>query len=423
MTIIDGKQLRKFRASLGLKQKEFAEVAGVSLSSLKSYETGRREFTLEKFKEIKTKMGYSFSDSPHPLRLMIDYLRITFKEVRQLKDFVETYLYVSFNEFTSQETTMMTYNHLYKRGDIWIFDYFDKEDRNNYQITLQLSGQGCRQMELVLEREGISWREFLEKILYERSDMKVTRIDLALDELYRGYDQEETHFHLSDMINKVYQHLVTFDRLRTWSHIGGGNLNSHSENEDRQGISLYFGSRQSNMFFNFYEKRYEFAQKEGISVEEALEIFGVWNRYEIRLSQAKAQKLVEHYVLGQDLGNLARGLINQEMEVFEGVGKYGAYIPDPKWQDMFGSADPLKLSVQPEPYSIDRTVRWLLYQVSNSLSFVEEADKIMNTQYLEMIRNTGKLTDRMETELKYLKESYVSHHDEFMKGGTEWQVT
>ncbi|HFU3702113.1 TPA: replication initiation factor domain-containing protein, partial [Streptococcus suis] len=172
-----------------------------------------------------------------------------------------------------------------------------------------------------------------------------------------------------------------------------------------------------------YEKRYEFAQKEGISVEEALEIFGVWNRYEIRLSQAKAQKLVEHYVLGQDLGNLARGLINQEMEVFEGVGKYGAYIPDPKWQDMFGSADPLKLSVQPEPYSIDRTVRWLLYQVSNSLSFVEEADKIMNTQYLEMIRNTGKLTDRMETELKYLKESYVSHQNELVKGGKEWQVT
>ncbi|VUC97013.1 Cro/CI family transcriptional regulator [Streptococcus sp. NCTC 11567] len=165
MTIIDGKQLRKFRASLGLKQKEFAEVAGLSLSSLKSYETGRREFTLEKFKEIKTNMGYSFSDSPHPLRLMIDYLRITFKNVRQLKEFVESYLYVSFNEFTSQETTMMTYNHLYKRGDIWIFDYFDKEERSNYQITLQLSGQGCRQMELILEREGISWRDLLEGFL------------------------------------------------------------------------------------------------------------------------------------------------------------------------------------------------------------------------------------------------------------------
>ncbi|HEO7897060.1 TPA: XRE family transcriptional regulator [Streptococcus agalactiae] len=403
---IDGKTLRKFRASLGLKQKEFAELTQMSLSSLKSYEIGRREFTLEKFKEIKTHLGYSFSDSSHPLRLMIDYLRITFKNVHHIKDFIETYLYVNFQDFTSQETSLMTYNHLYKRGDIWLFDYFDKEERDNYQVTLQLSGQGCRQMELILEREGIIWQDFLAKILYERSDMKVTRIDLALDELYRGKSEEANHFHLSDMINKVYQNYVTFDRLKVWSHIGGGNLSTSSDEEERQGISLYFGSRKSNMFFNFYEKRYEFAQKEGISVEEALEIFGVWNRYEIRLSQGKAHLLVEHFVEGQELRNLARGLINQEMMVYNGVGKYGAYIPDQKWQEMFGSAEPLKLSIKPEPYSIDRTVRWLLYQVSNSLAYVEEADKIMNTEYLKMIQNTGKPTEKMEHELKFLKENY-----------------
>lgn len=389
-----------------MKQKEFAKLTQMSLSSLKSYETGRREFTLKKFKEIKSQLGYSFSDSSHPLRLMIDYLRITFKEVRHIKEFIQTYLYVDFKDFTSQETSMMTYNHLYKRGDIWLFDYFDKKERDNYQVTLQLSGQGCRQMELILEREGISWRDFLEKMLYERSDMKVTRIDLALDELYRGKSAEANHFHLSDMINKVYQNYVTFNRLKVWSHIGGGNLNTTSDEEERQGISLYFGSRKSNMFFNFYEKRYELAQKEGISIEEALEIFGVWNRYEIRLSQSKAHLLVEHFVDGQDLGNLARGLINQEMMVYEGVGKYGAYIPDQKWQDMFGSAEPLKLTVKPEPYSIDRTVRWLLYQVSNSLAYVEEADKIMNTEYLKMIQNTGKPTEKMEHELKFLKETY-----------------
>ena len=208
------------------------------------------------------------------------------------------------------------------------------------------------------------------------------------------------------MINKVYKKYVTFARLKVWNHIGGGNLNATSSEEEQQGISLYFGSRKSNMFFNFYEKRYEFAQKEGISVEEALEIFGVWNRYEIRLSQAKAQLLVEHFVDGQDLGNLARGLINQEMMVYEGIGKYGAYLPDKKWQAMFGSAEPLKLTVKPEPYSIDRTVRWLLYQVSNSLAYVEEADKIMNTEYLKMIQNTGKPTEKMEHELKFLKENY-----------------
>nr|WP_040798890.1 replication initiation factor domain-containing protein [Streptococcus entericus] len=404
--MIDGKTLRKFRASLGLKQKEFAELTQMSLSSLKSYETGRREFTLEKFKEIKSQLGYSFNDNPHPLRLMIDYLRITFKEVRDIKDFIKSYLYVDFKDFGSQETTMMAYNHLYKRGDIWLFDYFDKEERDNYQVTLQLSGQGCRQMELILEREGITWQDFLQRMVYDRSDMKVTRIDLALDELYRGKHNEPDHYHLSEMIGKVYQNYVTFNHLKVWSHIGGGQLNTKSDEDERQGISLYFGSRKSNMFFNFYEKRYEFAQKEGISVEEALEIFGVWNRYEIRLSQAKAQLLVEHFVSGQDLGCLARGLINQEMLVYEGIGQYGAYLPDQKWQAMFGSAEPLKLTVKPEPYSIDRTVRWLLYQVSNSLAYVEEADKIMNTEYLKMIQNTGKPTEKMEQELKFLKKNY-----------------
>jgi len=29
------------------------------------------------------------------------------------------------------------------------------------------------------------------------------------------------------------------------------------ETENRQGLSIYLGSRQSEMYFNFYEKRYE----------------------------------------------------------------------------------------------------------------------------------------------------------------------
>ena len=103
---------------------------------------------------------------------------------------------------------------------------------------------------------------------------------------------------------------------------------------------------------------------------------------------------------------LFSSMLEYGMMVYNGVGKYGAYIPDQKWQEMFCSAEPLKLSIKPEPYSIDRTVRWLLYQVSNSLAYVEEADKIMNTEYLKMIQNTGKPTEKMEHELKFLKENY-----------------
>ena len=326
--------------------------------------------------------------------------------VHNLKDFVQTYLYVPLKDFTDSETGLLNYNHLYRRGDIWIFDFLDKEERNNYQISIQLSGQGCRQMELILEKHNLDWRQFLEKMLYERGDMQVTRLDIALDEMYRGFDQESSHFYLSDLMSQVYKKQVIFEHLKVWNHVGGGSLSLDATDDDRQGISLYFGSRQSNMFFNFYEKRYEYAKKEKISVEEALETFGVWNRYEIRLAQEKAHGLVEKFIDGSELGELARGLVNNEMTVYNGIGQYGAYIPDQKWEDMFGSAEPLQLSVKPEPYSIDRTIRWLLFQVSNSLAYVEEADRIMDTEYLKMIQNTGKITDKMEKELKALKKNY-----------------
>lgn len=378
----------------------------MSLSTLKSYECGRREFSLEKFKEIKSKIGFKVYDQKSPLRVMVDYLRITFMNVQNLKDFVQTYLYVPLKDFTDSETGLLNYNHLYRRGDIWIFDFLDKEERNNYQISIQLSGQGCRQMELILEKHNLDWRQFLEKMLYERGDMQVTRLDIALDEMYRGFDQESSHFYLSDLMSQVYKKQVIFEHLKVWNHVGGGSLSLDATDDDRQGISLYFGSRQSNMFFNFYEKRYEYAKKEKISVEEALETFGVWNRYEIRLAQEKAHGLVEKFIDGSELGELARGLVNNEMTVYNGIGQYGVYIPDQKWEDMFGSAEPLQLSVKPEPYSIDRTIRWLLFQVSNSLAYVEEADRIMDTEYLKMIQNSGKPTDKMEKELKFLKKNY-----------------
>ena len=76
------------------------------------------------------------------------------------------------------------------------------------------------------------------------------------------------------------------------------------EVEGSQGISLYFGSRQSNLYFNFYEKRYELAKSEQISVEESLEIFGIWNRYELRFAQEKAQLAIEEYISGVGNGCL-----------------------------------------------------------------------------------------------------------------------
>ncbi|CYU35031.1 Cro/CI family transcriptional regulator [Streptococcus suis] len=396
--VVNGRYLKKFRKErIGVSQNDFASMVGLSVNTIKSYESNRRMLTTEKFLEMKEQLGYLNNES-NRLEVLIDYVRITFMDVRDLEYFVERYLYSPLSEFESNETRLMMYTHLWKRGDIWIFDYADKSRTDNYQMTLQLSGKGCRQMELIMEREGITWCEFFQKMLFERKDMRVRRLDIAMDELYQGIDKEHEQVKLSDLIRKLYSKELYYEKMKTWNAVDGGKLDGSAN----QGLSLYFGSRQSNMYFNFYEKRYELARREGMTVSESLGVFGVWNRYEIRLAREKAEAVVEEFTGGVDLAEIARGLINSRLEVFDGTNEYGGYVPDEKWQKLFGGVEPLTLSVRPEPYDIESTVKWLIYQVSNSLLLVDEADKILNTQYLQMILSAGELTDKAKATLEAL---------------------
>lgn len=412
--IIDGKHLKDLRKTTNLTQKQFAELVNINVRSLRAYESNQRGLTSTRFREIKNALGY-VSAKKDALRVMIDYLRITFKDVRDLAYFTETYLLCDLKEFVSEDTKLMAYNHLWRRGDIWIFDYVDKNLTGNYQITVQMSGQGCRQMELILENHNKSWHDLLSKMIFDRKDMKVTRLDVAMDEMYQGQENESEHFLLSEMITKVYHNEVIFDKLKSWSHIGGGGLGFQNElekEEYRQGISLYFGSRQSNLYFNFYEKRYEIAKKEKMSLIEALEVFGIWNRYELRFAQEKAHKAVEEYVYGVDLAEIAKGIINNEIQVYGERNSYGAFLPDRKWQRLFGGVEPMKLSVQPEPYSIGRTISWLTYAVSNSWLMVSEYDKLMNTNYIQIILDSGEITDKERKILETLKRQSQSKSKE-----------
>ena len=406
MTKINPLLLKNFRKSLGFSQKEIAKTIGINLRTYRSYENGSRGLSLEKFTSFKEALGFVKYADRDLIKVHIDYLRMTFMSIRDLETFCANYLHCQFSEFREEETRLLSYTRVWKRGNIWLFDFFDKVQTGNNQVTLQLSGQGCRELELLLVENELDWSNFLSSLCNDFSDSHVTRLDIALDEKYLGPERQDEQFLLSDLISKVYKEEVTFKYIRNWNHIGGGQLKNTDSQESSQGISIYFGSRQSNLYFNFYEKRYELAKKEQISLEESLEIFGIWNRYELRFAQEKAQSAVEEYINGIDLAEVARGVINHEMQVYDGTNRYGQFKPDAKWQRLFGGSEPLKLSMQPKPYTIDRTVRWLMYQVSNSLKLVEEADKLMDTDYLKMIQESGELNDRAKAILKDLKSNH-----------------
>ncbi|HBC4840416.1 TPA: replication initiation factor domain-containing protein, partial [Enterococcus faecium] len=80
------------------------------------------------------------------------------------------------------------------------------------------------------------------------------------------------------------------------------------------------GSRKSPLFFNFYEKRFEIANREKISELEALTKYGIYNRYELRLANEKATQAVEAFILGDSpkrLGEIGVGLINAKLIVWD----------------------------------------------------------------------------------------------------------
>lgn len=406
---MDAIYLKKFRKKMGLKQKQFAEIIGISQAMLSKYESGKKKLSLEKYHEFKSHFGYLTQNDSSRLQVTIDYVRITLKDVRDLEFFCRNFLHCAFKEFQPFESKLMNYNHLWKRGDIWIFDFADKHEIGNFQITIQLSGRGCRQLELLMETEKFTWHDWLSYLRNSyRDEMNVTRFDIAIDELYLGYGREDEQFLLSDMIAKYYRHELDFESLRTWNYIGGGSLNFSDMEEieqNRQGISLYFGSRQSEMYFNFYEKRYEIAKQEGITVEEALEIFELWNRYEIRLSQSKANSVVGEFISGVSIGEISRGLIVSKIDVYDGKNEYGAFQADKKWQLMFGGVEPLKFVTKPEAYSIERTLRWLSDSVSPSLAMIREYDMIVDGDYLQTILNSGEVNERGEKILDAIKAS------------------
>ncbi len=414
--IVKGKYLSEFRKSIGLTQKQFAERLDIGVSQIKLWETDRRNLKFSTFHEIKEKLGYLEADSSL-VEVLVDYVRFTIKEIRDLDYFVSKYLYLDFKDFVSEETGLYGYSNRWCKGDIWILDYFDKGKKNDYLTTIQLSGKGCRQLELSFVEHNVTWEQFFSDIYTNYSDFKMNRLDIAFDEKFRGFGNEDKQIDLALVRDNKRKHQVFLDTIKKWSCIEGGeSVFKESSNEwfDKDdGLSLYFGSRQSAFYMNFYEKRYELAKKENMSVREAVEIFGVWNRFELRFQDYKSMAFLEEVSQGREIADTARAVLNKEIVVYNGVGEYGEYIPYRPWQEVLGGYEILKLTMKPEVYDVEKTFRWLIDQVSNSLVLFDEIGKKVSINYLTRILEAGELTDKYQ---KILDQISVEDRERLFKG-------
>lgn len=210
--------------------------------------------------------------------------------------------------------------------------------RNDMGVCLDISGQGCRELETL----GLDWGKFLRKIRDLRC-VNVTRLDLAYDD----------HSGVLDL-HRVAQD--TQDRCYT-SHCRKTKvLWSDNSTLDVQGLTVYVGSEKSDTFLRMYDKaaEREYNQKELH-----------WVRVELQLRNGCATNAAWRLAAVCDVGSLVSGILRNYIVYRENstdenksrwpVAEY--------WAKLLQDMERIRLYTTPgEEYNLSKSERQLIHQ-------------------------------------------------------------
>lgn len=358
-------------------------MAGISREHLSRIEAGKvavKEDMKEKL------MGALEKFNPDlPLSMLFDYVRIRFPTM-DIKHVIEDILKLNMSFLLHEDYGYYSYTEHYYIGDIFIFTSMDEEKG----VLLELKGKGCRQFESYLLAQERSWYDFLMDALVDGGVMK--RLDLAINDLTGILD-------IPDLTARCTNE-ECISVFRSFKYYASGELVKHEEaDKTSMGHTLYIGSLKSEVYFCCYEKNYEQYAKLGIPIEEV----PIKNRFEIRLKNERAYYAVRDLLTYYDAERTAFSIINRYVRFVdrqEDKRKSDWKLTD-RWAWFIGKdRPPLKLTTQPEPYTLDRTLRWVARQVAPTLKMLKEIDAGNGTDYLKTIEKQAKLTDKHKDIIK-----------------------
>ncbi len=370
--------IKKIRAEYGISQSKLAVMTGLGLDKLKNIESGRTKLkddiaemlltTLEKLNPNK------------PMEIIFDYIRIRFN-TNDVNKVIEQYLKIKVDYFGVNEHGFYGYEKTYFLGDVFVMSSSTEE----LGVMLELKGKGCRQFESYLEAQRRTWFTFFTQVL-ENNFAVVKRLDIAINDktgildipfLSRKCDAGEC--------------ISVFKAYKSYS--SGEMIKHREENVQSMGHTLYIGSLRSEVYFCIYEKNYEEFVKMGVPMEDA----EVKNRFEIRLKNDRAYKAIVDLLTYEDAEKTAFSIINRYVRFADADEELDReyWKNNSMWDYFIGeNRRAIRLTTKPEPYTLDKTLRWIHKQVASTFKMAQEIDRINGTKNIEKILENAELNEK-----------------------------
>lgn len=369
--------LKEKRLSYGVSQTRLAIMAGISREHLNRIEAGKVKLTDDMQDKLMEAVEKFNPDAP--MFLLFDYVRIRFPTL-DIQHVIRDILKLNIDYMLHEDYGHYKYTEHYYLGDVFVYTSQDEEKGT----LLELKGKGCRQFESYLLAQGRSWYDFLMDALVEGGVMK--RLDLAINDRAGILD-------IPDLTAKCNREECV-SLFRSFKSYASGELVKHNE-QDKAGMghTLYIGSLKSEVYFCCYEKNYEQYAKLGIPTSEA----PIKNRFEIRLKDERAYYAVRELLTHYDAEQTAFSIINHYIRFVdrEPEKRKTEWKLNDRWAWFIGKdRPPVKLTTDPEPYTLERTLGWISRQVAPTLKMLKKIDAGNCTSYLKEIEDNAKLTEK-----------------------------
>lgn len=363
-------EVKEKREEYGISQSRFAVACGISREYYNRIENGRTPLT-EELKQKITKQLERFNPD-EPLFLLIDYFRVRFPTTDALT-VIKNVLHIKAKHMLHEDYGKYGYEEQYFTGNIVLL----VSSNPVLGVLLELKGKGCRQMEAYLTAEGRSWFDFMMDCLSAGGVMK--RLDLAIN--------DRAGILNIPMLKEKWKRGEAISYFRGHKGYDSTKKNGGIIPEDT-GNTLYVGSTSSEVYFCIYEKAKEQYAKLGMDIED----IEVKNRFEIRLKNERAYHAVADLLTYYDAERTAFSIINRYLcfvDAEEDKPK-SEWKVNEDWAWFIGEyREALRLTTQPEPFTLEKALRWLHRQVAPTLKMVQELDRQNHTTILkDMLEHT-----------------------------------